>query len=216
MSSQTPEALQFLDGPMREFLDLLAGSAPTPGGGSASALGGAIGAALVSMVAGLTVGSPKCAEAHEQAADMRARSEEARMELQELVQLDAEAFAAFSRAMKMSKNDEAERTAREHAMQEALLTATEIPLRICRRAVAVCELSVTAAEIGNASAVSDAGVGAVLAEAAARGASLNVDINVGYLKDRDFAQRAKEEADGLVQRAAALRQRALASTMSRL
>lgn len=179
-------------------------------------MGGALGAALVSMVAGLTVGSAKYAESHGEAAELRVRSEEARQELQQLVQRDAEAFAAFSRASKMSKANEEERIARERAMQEALVTATEVPLRICRCAVAVCELSVMAAKIGNAAAVSDAGVGAVLAEAAARGASLNVDINVGYLKDRGFARQAREEADALVQRAAALRQEALTHTMARL
>ena len=216
VSKQSPEAPQFLERPLREFLDLLAGSAPTPGGGSASALGAAIGAALVSMVASLTVGSPKYAEAHQQAMELRARADEARGELQELVQRDAEAYDAFSQAAKMPKAEEEQRMAREGAMQQALVAATETPLRICRRAVVVCELSVIAAEIGNASAVSDAGVGAVLAEAAARGAALNVDINVGYLKDRDFAAQAKAEADGLVQRAAGLREKALAHTMSRL
>ena len=100
VSNQSPEAPQFLERPLREFLDLLAGSAPTPGGGSASALGAAIGAALVSMVASLTVGSPKYAEAHQQAMELRARADEARGELQELVQRDAEAYDAFSQAAK--------------------------------------------------------------------------------------------------------------------
>lgn len=216
MSNHAPEAPAFLDGSLRGFLDLLAGSDATPGGGSASALGGALGAALVSMVAGLTEGSAKYAEVHGRAAELRMRSEEARLELQQLVQRDAEAFAAFARAMKMPKGNDEERMARERAMEEALVTATEVPLQICRWAVVVCELSVIAAEIGNAAAVSDAGVAAVLAEAAALGASLNVDINVGYLKDRGFARQAEEEADALVQRAAALRREALAHTTERL
>lgn len=175
-----------------------------------------MGAALVSMVANLTLGSEKCVAAHEQARVLLGRAEAARKSLQHLIQADSEAFAGFSRAMKMPKNDEAERATREKAMQEALVQATEVPLEICRQALEACELSVTAAEIGNATAVSDAGVGAALAEAAVRGGALNVEINVGYLKDKDFAARAQAQAEALVRRAAELREQALRTTASRL
>lgn len=215
MATETP-ARPFLECSLREFLDTLASPSPTPGGGSAAALGGAIAAALVSMVASLTVASPKCEDAHEAARELLRRSEAVRASLQDLIQEDSQAFAGFAAAQKLPKAEEAQRVAREKAMQAALLVATETPLRICREAVAACELSLTAAEIGNAAAVSDAGVGAVLAEAAVKGASLNVDINVGYLKDQDFAARAQAEAQELVLRAAAVRQRAVAVTASRL
>ena len=178
------------------FLDDVAGSSPTPGGGTVSAVAGAMAAALAAMVARLTVGRKKYAEVD---AEFRALLEEAeglRVALRRLGEEDAAAFDAVSAAYRIPKEREAERSA---AIQSALLGAAEVPLRTLEAARDVARLCVRAAQAGNANARSDAGVGAMLAGAAARGAYYNVLINVAGLPRPDagraLADRARKVAD---------------------
>jgi formiminotetrahydrofolate cyclodeaminase len=101
-------------------------------------------------------------------------------------------------------------------VQAGLIVAADVPLEICRVAVSVCRLSKTAAEKGNPQAVTDAGIGAILGEAAVVGAALNVRINLGSIEDCDYTARAAAEIDSIQQEAAALREEVLGITLSKL
>jgi len=181
------------------FLDELASSAPAPGGGSVAALSGALGAALISMVCNLTVGKAKYADVQEDIEGLLEKSEVLRKELTDLLEEDVKAYTAYSKAAKMPRDTEEQKAERAQAMQEALQVATDVPLRIAEAAVKVMELCRPAAEKGSVWAVSDAGVAVLMAEAALRGAALNVLINLGSLKDKEFAAQKRARLDSLLE-----------------
>lgn len=181
-----------------DLVAAVAAPTPTPGGGSAAARAGALAAALVQMVAGLTVGRKKFAavdaamrEAGERATALVAR-------LQELVELDAQSYGAVSAAYKLPKDTDDQRAQREGAITAALIGASEVPLESARAAAAVAALAAQVAEQGNPSAISDAGVAALLAAAACRGAAYNVRINVAALSDPARGHALAEAAANFV------------------
>jgi len=161
--------------------DRLASSDPVPGGGSAAALAGALGAALVAMVAELTIGRPDYAEHEEVVRKLRFDALDRKGELLDLAQQDADAYEMVVRARHMPKDSESERATRSAALHEAMGEAARIPLRVAVVASEVLDLAERVAPIGNKNAVSDAGVAAQLAAAGLRGALLNVRINLPYL-----------------------------------
>lgn len=163
----------------------LASSDPVPGGGSAAALAGAMGAALVAMVAELTSGRPDYAEHEATIAELRAGALERRALLLDLAEEDATAYESVVRVRRMPKETEPQREARAVALRGAMLDAARVPLRTAIVAAEVLELAERMAPIGNRNAVSDAGVAALLAAAALRGAVLNVRINLPYLPADD-------------------------------
>ena len=191
--------------PVTTFLDELASSAPAPGGGSAAALSGALGAALVSMVCNLTLGKKKYADVQEDIEALLEKSEALRKELTDLLEEDVKAYTAYSKAAKMPRQTEEQKAERATAMQAALKGATDVPLRIAEAAVKVMDLCMPAAEKGNVWAVSDAGVAVLMAEAALRGAALNVLINLGSLKDEEFAADRRAKLDALLEGKPAMR-----------
>lgn len=166
-----------------EFLERLASSSPTPGGGSVAALSGALGAALVSMVSRLTLGSKKHAEVAQPIKEILDSAESIRSELVRLIDRDAEAFEKVLRAYKMPRTGEAEERARKEAIERGLIEAIEVPLETMERASSLVDLTARVAAIGNVRAISDAGVAAYMAEAAAASAALNVRINAAGLVD---------------------------------
>ena len=188
-----------VDRNIREFLDELASSAPTPGGGSAAALVGAVGAALLAMVGNLTVGKKGYEAVDRSMRDLVAESNRLRGELARLADEDVRVFGEVMAAYRMPRADDAERAARRAAIQSALLDATEAPLELARVCCQVIHLAATAAEEGNTNVVSDAGVGVVAAHAALRAAALNVWINAGSIDDREFADRAVAELEHLLE-----------------
>jgi formiminotetrahydrofolate cyclodeaminase len=190
-----------IDSSAREFLDGLASSAPTPGGGSAAALAGALGAGLVSMVCQFTVGREKYADVEDDMQRVLARSEELRAELQAAVDGDIEAYGSYGRASSMPRETDEEKAARSAALQAALRESTEVPLRVAERCGELLELAVEAAEKGNVYLISDAAVGAEMAAAARASAALNVSLNAGGLEDRDFAQAAVDRLAAVERRA---------------
>ena len=187
-----------VDQPIGGFLDELASSAPTPGGGSAGALIGAIGAALLSMVGNLTVGKKGYESVEDSMRGLVDSAEELRAELTRLAEEDVRVFAEVMTAYRLPRAGEAEKAARREAIQAALRDATQAPLALARAAARVCDLAAVAAEEGNANVVSDAGVGVVAAHAALRASALNVYINAGSISDRAFADSATEELEGLL------------------
>ena len=168
------------------FLDALASSEPTPGGGSAAALAGAIAAGLVSMVCQLTLGQARFAAVEEEIRQVLSRSEELRMRLTMLAEEDMAVYGAFAQAQRMPRRTEEERKQRAERMRAALVECTLVPMRVaeaCRELLSLCPLVV---EKGNPAAVTDVGVAALLAEAALRGAGLQVLVNLKWLKDPAF------------------------------
>ena len=189
---------QSFDAPVSTFLDQLASSAPAPGGGGAAALGGAMGAALVSMVCNLTVGKKRFADVEAEMRDMLDRAEALRHELQQLGEADVEAFNRLSAAYKLPRITESDTAIRRDAIQASLRRATEVPLRTARAAAAILPLCPPVAERGNQAAVSDIGVAALFAHTAVRSALLNVEINLQLLDDRMYIRQVRAEVERLM------------------
>ncbi|EGK73400.1 Methenyltetrahydrofolate cyclohydrolase [Methyloversatilis universalis FAM5] len=189
---------QIKDKPVTAFLDELASSAATPGGGSAAAIMGGMGAALVSMVCNLTIGKKAYVEVEGDMKDLLAKAEALRTRLTDFIRADVEAFDGLMAAYGLPKDTDEQKAARSAAIQEGLKKATDAPLACARACADVIALSRVAAEKGNTNVVSDAGVAALAALAALRSAALNVDINVPSIKDADFAASRRAETDALL------------------
>lgn len=184
---------------MGTLVERLATSDPAPGGGSAAAIAGAMGAALVHMVVELTVGRPAAIGHEEDLAQIGAAATDRQSELLNLAQLDADAYAAVVRARRLPRESDDERAARSAQLGAAVREATSIPLAAARAASEVIDLARRLAPIGNANAVSDVGVAALLGATALRGAVLNVQINLPYLgADEPLRAQAAEEIEGLL------------------
>jgi methenyltetrahydrofolate cyclohydrolase len=167
-----------------EFLERLASRAPTPGGGSASALAGAAGAALLHMVVELTASGPDGGD-EETLAELRGAAASWQSELTRLVDLDAAAYDAVIAARRLPRTTDREIEARRVQVAGAVREATRVPVEIARRAFAVLTLAERIAGIGNRNAISDVGVAALLAAGAVRGAAMNVRINLPALPADD-------------------------------
>ena len=202
--------------PVVTFLDELASSAPAPGGGSAAALAAAIGAALVSMVANLTVGKKLYVDVQADIQRILVRSEALRHKCQDLLEKDVAAYTQVSLVYKMPKDTDEQKAARADAMQKALKNATTVPMELAQVCVEVLELCPEAAEKGNVNAVSDAGVGALMAEAALRAAALNVLINLGSIKDEAFVQKERAKLDALLAGKSQLKEQILKDVEAKL
>jgi formiminotetrahydrofolate cyclodeaminase len=180
------------------FLERLSSPAPTPGGGSASALAGATAAALLHMVLALTGGRPGAPDDDTLSA-LRGEAASGQSELLRLVQLDATAYDAVVTARRLPRTTELEAESRRVQVGSATREATRVPLEIVRRGARVLELAERVAAIGNRNAISDVGVAALLAAAATRGAALNVRVNLPYLPaDDPLRQEAATELDRLL------------------
>ena len=177
-----------VDMPVKDFLDALASSEPVPGGGGGAALGGALGAALVSMVANLTIGKKGYEEVGGPMSELLAKSEALRKELPDLMEADERVFSQVMATYRLPRKTAEQKTARTEAMQSALKEAAEVPLTIAERCGQIVDLALPAAEMGNEWAVSDAGVGVLFAEACIHAALLNVYINLSSIKDEDFVE----------------------------
>lgn len=181
--------------------DLLAAfrsAEPTPGGGSASALAGAVGASLLAMVAGLP--KPKAADPAdvERLCDAGARCTAVAVRLEAMIDEDSDAYDTVVAAFRMPKGTADEKAARTAAIQRALTTATEVPLLVMRHCAEALAAAETVGELGNPNASSDVEVGLGLLRAALRGAQANVEINLGSLKDPDYVARVRTETARLM------------------
>jgi glutamate formiminotransferase / formiminotetrahydrofolate cyclodeaminase len=165
------------------FLASVASSNPVPGGGSVAAHAGALAAALAQMVAGLTIGKKKYAAVEAEMKEAALKAVSIGNTLASLVKRDAEAYSLVSEAHKLPKEPAEAATRRTEAVTSALLKAAEVPLETARASVEVAQIAVLVAEKGNSNAVTDAGVAALLAQAACRGADYNVRVNVSALED---------------------------------
>ncbi len=180
------------------FVEAVASSAPMPGGGSVVAHVGALGAALAEMVAGLTIGRKKYVAVEGEMKELAARAVTLGARLAALVKEDADSYALVSAAYKLQKETPVHVAARDAAIQAALMKAAAVPLETARACVAVAKLAASCAQNGNTNAVSDAGVAALLAEAACKGAAYNVRINVSSMSDPHAGRELADEAAALV------------------
>jgi len=199
------------DLPAPELIERMATGDPIPGGGSAAALAGAMGAGLLRMVVALTSGRPTAAGDEKELAEIAIGAAACQSELLNLVELDAVAYDGVIRARRLPRETDIERQARAVQVAAATREATRAPLQTARLAEQVLSLAERLAPIGSRNAISDAGVGALLAVASLRGAVLNVQINLPSL-DADDAMRtiATDEVerllDGLDDREHAIRE----------
>lgn len=186
---------------VKEFLNKVAGSDPVPGGGSVAALNGAIASALTAMVANLTIGK-KNYEAHQDL--MTHIAEVATQQVGQFaidVDRDSEAYNQVFGCFKMPKETDEEKVARSAAIQEATKYAAMVPMQVARNAYGLMDIISDVAHLGNQNAVTDACVAMMSARSAVLGALMNVRINLGSIKDAQFVQDLKAEADELERKA---------------
>lgn len=186
------------DQPIQQFLDELASKSATPGGGSAAAIMGAMGAALVGMVCNLTVGKKNYEAVEAEMADVLARADALRAQSMDLIRADIEAFDRVMAAYALPRETEEDKAARGKAVQEALKAATEVPLVCARLCADIIELSEIAAQKGNRNLISDAGVAVMAAHAALKSAALNVYVNAKGVKDEAFARDRVDRLETLL------------------
>ena len=184
------------------FLAELASKAPTPGGGGAAALCGALAIALGNMVGNLTLGKKKYADVQEDIKALNEKAEALRADFVALIDADAEAFEPLSKAYGIPKDD----PTRGEVMEAALMRAAEPPLEIMRKCVKALELIAEYAAKGSALAVSDAGCAAAITRAACEAAALNVFVNTKPMRDREKAGEINREANELLQKCALARE----------
>lgn len=180
------------------FLDALASKAATPGGGSAAAVMGAQSAALTSMVCNLTIGKPKYAEVENEMRSLLAKSEALRAKLTDMIKADVDVFNKLMACYGLPKDSEEEKAARSARIQAVLKEATEVPLECAKACAEAIELSRIAADKGNLGVISDAGVAVMAGYAALKSAALNVYINAGSMKDREFADAKVAELEKIL------------------
>jgi formiminotetrahydrofolate cyclodeaminase len=207
--------MSFANTSLTSFMQELASASPTPGGGSAAALAGALGASLVAMVCRLTIGRKNYAGVSSKFEELLPHADALRAELLDLMQQDADAYSDVMTAYRLPKETDAEQESRHAAIQSALRHAAEIPFRIATACGQVLTMSELAAAQGNKNAASDAGAGAIMAEAGLRAALLNVEINLGLIQDDAFNADMRERIEPLKQ-VAARRQVILDAVQTRL
>lgn len=182
-----------------EWTDQLASKAPVPGGGGASALGGAVGAALGQMVSNLTIGKKRYRDVEEEVCQRLSGLERLQKEFLALADKDGEVFAPLAQAYGLPADTEEQRAEKERIMEERLLAASLVPLEIMEKAMAVLDILEYLAENGSRMAISDVGVGVQFARAALTGAVMNVYINTKSMKNREKAEELNEKAERLIE-----------------
>lgn len=186
--------MSFLNQEIQVFTDVLASKASVPGGGGASALVGAVGTALGSMVGALTVGKKKYADVEAEIIELMKKADVVRAELLKQIDEDARVFEPLSKAYGLPKETEEQKAEKEKIMEACLHEACSVPMEIMVKCCEAIELQKEFAAKGSSLAISDAGVGVAFCKAALQGASLNVFINTKSMKERDYADSLNKQA----------------------
>lgn len=190
--------MSYINESCESFVRILASKEPTPGGGGASALVGAVGTALGNMVGSLTVGKKKYQDVEAEIKDLIRQSQNLQQELLDLVQKDADGFAPLAAAYGLPKDTEEQKKEKEQVLEMALKEACRVPFEIMEKCCQGIDLCGKFAEKGSKLAISDAGAGASFCRAALQSASFNIYINTKSLKDRAFAEAANKKADEML------------------
>ncbi|WP_051276574.1 cyclodeaminase/cyclohydrolase family protein [Desulfovirgula thermocuniculi] len=207
---------ELFDMSFRKLLAVAASDSPTPGGGSVSALVGALGVAMTAMVGNLTVGKPKYADVEPQAKEIAGAAYFIINKLEKLVAQDVAAFNKFMEVYRLPKNTEEEKARREELMQKALKEATDTPLEVARTLLEALVVTEKLAKIGNKMAISDAGVAAYVCEAAINAVLLSADINIPLIKDQEYVKAVLAEKERIVSEAKRLKDAAVAVVQERM
>ncbi|MBR4702934.1 MAG: cyclodeaminase/cyclohydrolase family protein [Oscillospiraceae bacterium] len=186
--------MSFLNQDIQAFTDVLASKASVPGGGGASALVGAVGTALGSMVGALTVGKKKYADVEAEIIELMKKADVVRAELLKQIDEDARVFEPLSKAYGLPKETEEQKAEKEKIMEACLHEACSVPMQIMVKCCEAIELQKEFAAKGSSLAISDAGVGVAFCKAALQGASLNVFINTKSMKERAYADGLNKQA----------------------
>ncbi len=192
---------------IENYLSDAASNKPAPGGGSVSALAGALGCAMGEMAANFTVGKKKFAEVEVEVRESLARLQRAREELTVLIDEDVRAYLEVTRAQALPRDSAEEKDQRSARLQEALRNALLVPLNIMRQCALICNESKVLVSKANPYLITDVGVCAIMAEAACRAARLNVEVNLLYMKDAQYEAEVRKEADALCEAAVCGRER---------
>ncbi len=195
---------------VRALMELTASDAPAPGGGAIAALSGAFGAALAAMVGSLTLGKKGYESVQDEMAEATAKASELANRLLAAMDEDANSFNGYMAALGMPKGTEEEKAIRRTAMQDALKSASLVPMNTAKTAFEIFPLAEAAVRSGNKNAVTDGLVAAMMARTAVLGALLNVKINLGSIRDECFVSELRQTCDALQTAAIAAEQRILA------
>jgi len=198
--------MSLTDMTVKAFTEKLASNAPAPGGGSAAALSGALGAALISMVCNLTVGKPKYTEHEPLIKETLAKSDDLSVKLLDAIQRDTDAFDSVIAAFGLPKETDEQRAARSDAIQKAYKNAIASPEATAESCLAVMKLAESLVGKSNVNAVSDLSVGATQAHAGLKGALANVRINLPSMKDAEYVAEKKNWAERIENEATVLLQ----------
>jgi formiminotetrahydrofolate cyclodeaminase len=204
----------YLRSSVEDYLDAAASGLPTPGGGSVSALAGALGATMASMAGNFTTGKKKFADVETEVNELLESLSTARRRLADLAQKDTEAYAAVSEAFKLPRKTDDEKLARKTVIAEACRGAMAVPLdvvRACREALVATRRM---ADLANPNLITDVGVAALLLEAAARGAALNVRVNLPSINDQNTTEQVTAELENALTECASLAQETTAAVQA--
>lgn len=201
---------------LRQFANETASESPAPGGGSIAAYIGSLGAALATMVANLSSHKKGWDARWETFSDWAERGQALKDALLKKVDEDTAAFNAIMEAMQLPKSNDTEKAARKAALQAATKMAIEVPLSTMRLSLESFDIIKAMAEIGNPNSVSDAGVGALCARTAVRGAYLNIKINASGFDDKGFIEKTLKEANEIVEKAAIFEEEILSIVDSKM
>lgn len=179
------------------FTEELASASPAPGGGSVSALAGALGAALTAMVCRLTLGNEKYGNVQVEIDVLVRKADDLSELLTKYVDEDTAAFNQVMAAYRLPKDTQEQKTIRSQAIQQAMQNAASLPLRVAENCLEIITMAVQVLRIGNANAASDAAVSGLMAHAGLHGALYNVRINLASIKDQQFVDNTQAKVDAL-------------------
>lgn len=210
----------FIENSLSEFIEVTASDNPTPGGGSVSALAGSLGGALTNMVGNLTIGKKIYEEFPEEVKakmnDNFKELEDKVKDLKKIVDEDSTAFDEVMLAFKLPKETDEEKKARSNAIQEGYKKALEVPLRCAKDCFRILELQDVFANYGNVNAITDVGVGTLLAYSGLEGALFNVTINLKSVKDLDYKKAKEDEVNKLLSDGKRLKEELIKKVYERL
>lgn len=200
----------YVEKSLKDYIAEVASGAPTPGGGSVAALAASLGAALTSMVGNLTIGRKAYNELED---EIKKEMDDSFEKIQKSIQVlngivdeDTKAFDKVMEAFKLPKETEEEKAKRAEAIQEGYKVALEVPLRCAEECLTVLRLQKVFAEYGNVNAITDVGVGALLAAAALESAILNVKINLKGIKDEEFKKKIEDKIEDMMEEGTKLKE----------
>lgn len=192
--------MNYIASQVQEYLSHASAGRPTPGGGSVSALVGALASSMSEMAGNFTVGKKKFADVESEVSRLLSDLKRRRQKLLALMDADVEAYGEVDKAFSMPRETEEQKADRATALQMAMTEAMKVPLNVMRQCAEVADASVRLSEIANPNLITDVGVSAILAEAACAAARLNVEINLKYLKADELVEQTREEIDELTGR----------------